>query len=132
MSEHAMKESGRFRRGVTLFNAAKFFEAHEVWEELWLKESGTEKMFQQGLIQVAAAFHHHLHGNSRGRHSLLVAGLAKLERFPDEHRGIALGKLRADARAWVQLSGADKGVRPARLPRIKLVGHVSRKTKSGG
>jgi uncharacterized protein len=132
MSGHAMKESGQFRRGISLFNAAKFFEAHEVWEELWLKETGSEKMFLQGLIQVAAAFHHHLRGNSRGRHSLLAAGLAKLEQFPDEHRGIALEKLCADARAWVQSSSGDRGVRSAKLPRIKLAGRGARKTKRGG
>lgn len=127
-----MKESGQFRRGITLFNAAEFFEAHEVWEELWLKESGTEKMFLQGLIQVAAAFHHHLRENSRGRHSLLAAGLEKLERFPDEHRGIALEKLRTGARSWLQSpSGGPKG-RLAKLPRIKLAGRSGRKRKRGG
>ena len=59
-----MKESEQFRKGVVLFNARKFFEAHEVWEELWLVEPEPEKTFLQGLIQVAAACHH----DSRGNH----------------------------------------------------------------
>jgi predicted metal-dependent hydrolase len=132
MSGHAMKESRHFRRGITLFNAAKFFEAHEVWEELWLKETGPEKMFLQGLIQLAAAFHHHVRGNSRGRHSLLAAGLEKLGQFPDEHRGIAVEKLRSDALAWVQSLGQEQGDRSARPPRVKLARRSSRKTKRGG
>ena len=78
-----MKESEQFRRGIALFNARKFFEAHEAWEELWLVEPEPEKTFLQGLIQLAAAFHHHGRGNSRGTQSLLAAGLAKLRRFPD-------------------------------------------------
>jgi uncharacterized protein len=127
-----MKESGQFRRGITLFNAGKFFEAHEVWEELWLEETLPEKTFLQGLIQVAAAFHHHLRGNSRGRRSLLAAGLAKLEQFSDEHSGIALAKLRTDAREWVPTPGNGKEGRLPKMPRIRLVARGVRKSKRGG
>jgi uncharacterized protein len=128
----AMKESGPFRRGITLFNAGKFFEAHEVWEELWLEEALPEKTFLQGLIQVAAAFHHHSRGNPRGYRSLLAAGLAKLEQFSDQHRGIALAKLRADAREWVQTRDAGGEDRSPKVPRIRLVARGARKSKRGG
>lgn len=40
-----------------LFNSQKFYEAHEVLEPQWLLENGDEKIFLQGLIQAAAAFH---------------------------------------------------------------------------
>src|SRR5579863_8395737 len=99
-NERAMKENEQFRRGIALFNAQKFFEAHEVWEELWLVEPEPDKTFLQGLIQLAAAFHHHSRGNPRGTQSLLAAGLAKLERFPDDHRGLELAKLRVEANQW--------------------------------
>lgn len=46
----------KFEVGLAHFNAEKFFEAHEFWEEIWLVESEPEKTFLQGLIQVAAAF----------------------------------------------------------------------------
>jgi len=119
-----MGESEEFRRGIALFNSGKFFESHEVWEESWLKALGPEKTFLQGLIQVAAAFHHHGHGNRRGLRSLLAAGLAKLDHFPETHRGIGLGKLRDDARKWMD-EGADS--RP--LPRIKFSTGVSSKAR---
>jgi len=32
-------------------------------EEVWLETVNPEKMFLQGLIQVAAAFHHHSRAN---------------------------------------------------------------------
>lgn len=116
-----MKESGQFLRGVALFNGRKFFEAHEVWEELWLAEPEPEKTFLQGLIQVAAAFHHHEGGNSRGMGSLLAAGLAKLGQFPGEHRGIALGELRTEARQWAESLGDGRDAGAGGLPRIRLV-----------
>ena len=88
-----------FRRGIEQFNSGHFFEAHETWEEIWLRSPEPEKTFLQGIIQVAAAFHHHSRGNLRGARTLLNAGLARLARFPDTHRGIALAKLRDDAQA---------------------------------
>jgi len=41
------------------FNRQLFFEAHEVLEELWLKERrGPNDLFYRGLIQFAGAFVH--------------------------------------------------------------------------
>jgi uncharacterized protein len=45
--------------GILLFNTQKFFEAHEALEAVWLKAEGERKTLLHGLIQVAAAFHHH-------------------------------------------------------------------------
>ena len=42
-----------FRSGIELFNQAEFFEAHEALEEVWRAAPAGEKMFLQGLIQVA-------------------------------------------------------------------------------
>jgi uncharacterized protein len=44
---------------VVLFNAERFWEAHEVLESLWRVAEGTEKKLLQGLILVCAAFVHH-------------------------------------------------------------------------
>ena len=123
-----MKESGKFGRGVKLFNAGKFFEAHEVWEELWLAETEPEKTFLQGLIQLAAAFHHAGRGNSRGAQSLLAAGIVKLNRFPDDHRGLALAELRDAAKRWAKMPGAGSEPRATKPPRIR----PTRKKKRGG
>ena len=39
------RDDGRFARGIAHFNAQEFFEAHEVWEELWLVAREPEKTF---------------------------------------------------------------------------------------
>jgi uncharacterized protein len=44
----------RFAAGVRLFNHENFFEAHDVWEQVWKNVEGEEKTFYQGLIQAAA------------------------------------------------------------------------------
>jgi len=127
-----MKESDQFRRGIASFNARRFFEAHEVWEELWLVEPEPEKTFLQGLIQLAAACHHHGRGNLSGAQSLLAAGLAKLKRFPDDHRGIALAELRLGAGKWAETLRGSNDLRARRPPRIHLSARANRKKKRDG
>jgi uncharacterized protein len=44
--------------GIGLFNAGKFWHAHEAWELVWQRQAEDERLFFQGLIQLAAAYHH--------------------------------------------------------------------------
>lgn len=127
-----MKERKKFRRGVALFNARKFFQAHEVWEELWLLETGPEKTFLQGMIQVAAALHHYSRGNRRGTKSLLAAGALKLRLIPENYCGLALDKFRVEVERWGQLldAGNDRGLR--QTPKIHAVRPSSHKKKAEG
>jgi len=119
------REARLFARGVALFNSRHFFEAHEAWEEIWLHTRPPEKIFLQGLIQVTAAFHHHLRSNPRGFKSLLHAGITKLEAFPPEHRGLQTEGLRAAARRWLAALDHQENTRWPALPKI------SRTRKSG-
>ena len=70
-----------FSAGVQFFNKGQFFESHEEWEHIWLKEEGALKPFYQGLIQVAAGFHHAQKKNLRPAINCLEKGITKLEPF---------------------------------------------------
>jgi len=91
--------------GIRLFNSAKFFEAHEALEAVWLTAEGDEKVLLHGLIQIAAAFHHHTRRNPRGFHSLLEKGLNKLEKLSKVKAGIDLARLRRDLQPWRKTLG---------------------------
>lgn len=56
----------RYLAGILFFNRGDFFEAHEVWEDLWMNLAGPERSFVQGLIQAAVALYHFNNGNVRG------------------------------------------------------------------
>ena len=71
--------------GVANFNAGEFWHAHESWERRWLASEGGEKRFLQGLIQLAAAYHHVQRGTLRGATRLFEAALSKLEEFPNPY-----------------------------------------------
>ena len=107
-----------FRKGLESFKSEHFYDAHEHWEEVWLRTQNPEKMFLQGLIQVAAAFHHHSRDNCEGCRNLLEAGLTKLDRFPAAHYGLAIEPLRVTVRVWLAELNAGEKPDIARLPRI--------------
>jgi uncharacterized protein len=109
----------KFERGLAHFNAREFFEAHEVWEEVWLVEGEPEKTFLQGIIQIAAAFHHYRRGNTDGAETLLAAGIVKITRFPADHRGLAIRDLREDAKMWARALGDMQRPGDDSLPAIR-------------
>jgi uncharacterized protein len=74
--------------GMALFNDEKFWHAHEAWERSWLACDGEEKLFLQGLIQLAAAYHHVQKGTFPGGVRLFDAACAKLAQLPDGYLGV--------------------------------------------
>jgi hypothetical protein len=87
----------RYLAGILFFNQRDFFEAHEVWEEVWTEASGPERRFYQGLIQAAVALHHFRNGNVRGAQKLYRTGRAYME--PLEGPFFGLDK----AALWTQM-----------------------------
>lgn len=67
--------------GIDLFNRRYFFEAHDVWEEIWQKERGPSRDFFKGLIHLAGGFHHYTNGNWRGSAALLASGIGYLKPY---------------------------------------------------
>lgn len=76
------------REGLERFNRGRFWDAHEAWEEVWLRWPDPDRRFVQGLIQLAAAWHHVTRGNDRGARRLFEAAVAKLRPFPPGFLGI--------------------------------------------
>ncbi len=113
------EKAAAFRRGLEQFNRREFWEAHESWELVWLPASEPDKTFLQGIIQVSAGFFHYTQGNRVGSRALLRRGLAKLERFPEDYRGLRLEELRRIARSWLQALDAGHSPIPASFPRIE-------------
>jgi hypothetical protein len=55
---------------VDLWDEERFFEAHEVLEGVWHQAPDPDRLFWQGIIQVAVACCHHQRGNPTGSASL--------------------------------------------------------------
>jgi predicted metal-dependent hydrolase len=89
-----------------LWNAQRYYEAHDVLEQLWLAEKDAElARFYQALIQAAGAFVHlqknfeyplHAKHGRRLRPAarLFALALRNLEHLPNEFRALDLERLR--------------------------------------
>jgi len=108
--------------GVRLFNTQKAFEAHEALEVVWLKTNGARKTVLQGVIQVAAAFHHRTRRNDAGFRSLLEKGCTKLEGLEIAIDRLDLLDLLEQLRPWRQRmdrAGTQAAQEGPPLPQIR-------------
>lgn len=114
----SVDEPALFHEGIRLFNEQDWFEAHEVWEDIWREASGDRKRFYQGLIQCAVTIEHVRRGNPRGVLSVWTTAQTKFTGLPSPYMGIAVGQLLADVKALIDpvLSLPESSFDPA-LPR---------------
>lgn len=114
---------GNFELGCDEFNAARFFECHERFEEIWQLESGPVRDLYKGLIQIAAAFVHLQRGKFTGAERLLRTALGYLARYrPDGAMGFDVDTIclaAEDAYARV-LSAGPEGVASVDVSRRPL------------
>src|SRR5215468_9066671 len=78
-----------------LFNRQKFYEAHDVLEQLWLKDRhGADGNFYKGLIQLAGAFVHLQKNRLRPAAALFKLAAGNLEKYPDRHEQLNVHEVR--------------------------------------
>ena len=81
------------REGTDLFNQERFWEAHEVLEEIWHPATGVERDIIQGLILTAAALVHHQKDEKTVCLSILERAMVKLGTV-DNFNGLDTKRLR--------------------------------------
>jgi predicted metal-dependent hydrolase len=78
----------RYLAGILFFNRRDFFEAHEVWEDLWHATAGPERRFIQALIQAAVALFHFGNGNVRGATRLYHSSFDYMKPYQPSYMGL--------------------------------------------
>ena len=105
MSHHRsiedLDEAAVFHKGIELFNAGEWFEAHETWEDIWRPAQGPKKPFYQGLIQAAVVIEHIRRGNPRGVRSVYESCLPKFAGLPNVYMGVDIPALLAGLKRMV-------------------------------
>lgn len=74
--------------GIALFNAGRFYEAHEVMEVAWRATPGDERLLYQGLIQAAVALWRIEDGKAQIALTMCARALPKLAAFRPMAHGI--------------------------------------------
>src|SRR6185503_4970697 len=94
--------SGLTDRAIHLFNTARYFEAHELFEDLWRASTGERRLVYQGLVQVCAGLVKHQRGQHGPAVTLLERGLAKVSSSSGGYRtGVDLDRLAAGVRCAI-------------------------------
>jgi uncharacterized protein len=83
----------KFLEGIRLFNEGKYFECHDLFEEIWMHEEGSDVEFFRSLIHLAVGCYHMKNGNFRGAKSQLMKGIKKLEPYEPEYLDISISHL---------------------------------------
>lgn len=115
--QNESSESGldpRFIGYFELFNCQKFYEAHDVLEDLWLAQGrqGENYGFYKGLIQLAGSFVHLQKNRLRPAGALFRLSKSYLSEYPDFHERIDLKEIYAMIDLWEQALALDHGINP--------------------
>jgi hypothetical protein len=121
----------RLKEAVALFNRREFFRAHEILEEAWREVPEGDRVLYETLIRLAVALHLRLNrGAHRGTVNLLQQALVHLEDLRPEAAGVDTAALYETVAGYVERLRAEPGAagwrERFRLPRIRLIGTVSR------
>src|ERR1044071_386533 len=111
----------RLREGITLFNARRFFESHEVWEQFY--QDTTEEVnkgFLEGLIQLAAALRIYTDfGEIKGPVRMIYQALIRFENYQPAFLNIKIKELTEEMEAWAKQAEAA-GSAPPNIPKIRM------------
>ncbi len=130
MAELARQFSGagidpRYAGYFALFNRQKFYEAHDILEDLWLPDrQGPNGNFFKGLIQLAGAFVHLQKYRLRPAAALFKLAQANLEKYPALHEKLNLTAVQQLIAGWLwQLEKDEFTVNPltaTNVPQLAL------------
>jgi predicted metal-dependent hydrolase len=85
------------------FNRGLYFEAHDVLEELWLKDrSSPNYAFYKGLIQLAGAFVHLQKNRLRPAAALFKLAQTNLEKYPAMHEKLNVANVLGLIGEWLR------------------------------
>jgi predicted metal-dependent hydrolase len=116
----------RYLAGILFFNDADYFEAHEVWEDLWADSHGDRRRFVQGLIQAAVGLFHFGGGNLSGAVKLYRTSREYMRPCSSPYWGLDVdafwSQMERCFQPLLETATPDRSLRPdpALLPMIQL------------
>ncbi len=104
-----------------LFDAERFFEAHEFLEYIWKSDlvDEADRDYWKGVTQVAVGCCHTQRGNDSGAVTLLERATRYMAPYPSVYAGVAAGVLAEgalDVVAQIRAEGASPRLRFPRFP----------------
>ncbi len=99
-------------RGIELFNAGQYWEAHEALEAAWKEESGPARHLYKGILQAGVMYLQIERNNYLGMAKMYERCKKWLRPWPPVCRGVDVDQLRSDVEAAM---AAARRLGPERL-----------------
>ena len=114
-------EEEAYLEGIRLFNALKFWESHEAWEEIWLCADGVHAEFLQGLIQAAAALLKYQRDEPAPALRLYDSAMARLNLCQNKYMGLDVRGFQECMRVCFEpvIGGPYRPIDETRIPKIQ-------------
>ena len=111
----------RLREGIRLFNAGRYFDAHEALEDFYLRAEEMDKPFVEGLVQLAAALRmFHDFSETKGPARMARQAIIRLENYQPKYLGVRVQSLIEAMENWAGGLEATPALARKRAPRIRL------------
>jgi predicted metal-dependent hydrolase len=112
----------KFIEAINLFNDEKFYECHDVLEDIWFEKRDSSRDFYQGLIHLAVGFYHLKEKkNLTGALRQLDKSIKKLTQYKPGFEGIELEKLtKRIGRTVNEIKKGDSFILKS-IPKIKFI-----------
>jgi len=109
----------RLREGICLFNASRYFESHESFEDFYQHAEEEHKPFLEALVQLAAALRlFRDFGETKGPVRMVRQAVIRLENYQPRYLGIRVKSLIGAMELWAKEIEADSETAAKRIPKI--------------
>lgn len=88
----------RAEDGLRLFNAGRYWEAHEALEDAWNAERSRLRDLYRGILQIAVVYLHVTRANYNGAVKVYLRSQRWMKDWPDFCRGVFVEELRGNAK----------------------------------
>jgi predicted metal-dependent hydrolase len=82
---------------IRLFNSGEYYRQHDLFEALWMAESGPVRNLYRAILQIGVGYYHIEGGNYRGALKMLLRSVQWLTPLPDVCQGVDVAQLRRDS-----------------------------------
>lgn len=115
------------KKGVDYFNNHKFFESHDVIEEIWHSEIGLKKNYYRGLVNLGVAFRHFQLKNYKSCLLIIKHCLRLLEPYIEDDLRIDLKILLKEIQICMdeiqEVADEKKKYEEIIIPKMKILKH---------
>lgn len=95
--ETYLDDDSALRQAVEFFNKERFWEAHEILEQVWRRKEGLEKRLVQGIILTCAAYVHLQKREPSISEGIIKRALRMLQDFKEPfYKGIDISSLKSN------------------------------------